>query len=267
MVGSALTPVLLQQGHTVCILTRDQRESSIPGLRYQRWDVHDETIDAATIAKADAIVHLAGANVGEKRWTHKRKQEILQSRVQTGELISRSLQKLPHHISVVISASGMGWYGPLTDDKKEKGFTETDPSSPDFLGEVCRQWEGALEGVKSTSARLVIYRFGLILSNQGGVFPAFLKPIRFGMAPIPGNGKQFMSWIHIKDAVRLILLALENKNISGVYNGAAPGVVSSDELIRTIGKASGKKTSHPACTGAFIKTRTGGDECGAIEVG
>jgi uncharacterized protein (TIGR01777 family) len=184
----------------------------------------------ARIASADYIIHLAGANVAEKRWTDKRKKEIVESRTQSGALLVTSLQQIPNKVKAVISASAMGWYGPDTTQSRQHGFKEDAPPANDFLGNTCKLWEESIKPVETLGKRLVVFRFGIVLSNGGGALQEFKKPLKFGIAAIIGNGKQIISWIHIDDLCRLLLFALEHENISGVYNAVAPQTISNKAI-------------------------------------
>jgi uncharacterized protein (TIGR01777 family) len=234
MIGMALTRSLISKGYSVIILTRDKSgKHPKENLSYAEWDIDKAIIDEHAIASADYIIHLAGAGVADKRWTAKRKKEIVDSRVKSGQLLVKAMSEIPNKVSAVISASAIGWYGP--DGNKGRPFVETDPASDAFLGMVCRQWEAAIQPVTELGKRLVIFRTGIALSNTGGAFPEFKKPLKFRVATILGNGKQIVSWIHIDDLVRLYESALENPKWKGVYNAVSPGPVSNKELMHTIG--------------------------------
>ena len=144
LVGKALTKYLSNKGYSITILTRHlpKNKQQTPNIQYAQWDVNYQTIDITAVCNADYIIHLAGANVAEKRWTKKRKQEIVDSRVKSTALLAKTLQNNPHKLKAFISASAIGWYGA---DKPEKIFTEDDPPATDFLGETCKQWEEALK--------------------------------------------------------------------------------------------------------------------------
>jgi len=239
LVGQALTEALLQQGFQVIILTRDvgnRPAITHENLRFAKWDIRQQIISREAIAEADFIIHLAGAPVADKRWTPRRKQEILQSRTESSKLIVDSLKTIPNHIKTVISASAIGWYGSdrQAPEKNQpiEGFQETDPAANDFLGQTCRQWEAAIEPVSfMEDKRLVKLRLGIVLSNSGGALKIFKKPLSFGIAPIMGSGNQMMSWIHIDDLVRLFLFALDKDTLSDAYNAVAPHPVSNKEFI------------------------------------
>ena len=242
MIGKALTQALIERGFNVIILTRhvnDKPKTKNDKLSYAAWDVRKQTIDKNAIAKADYIVHLAGANFADKRWNEKVKNEIVSSRVDTAKLIIESLKIIPNKVKTVISASGISWYG-ADDIKISKPFTETDPPANDFMAQTCQQWEAAIEPASFLGKRLIKFRIGPVLSTGGGAYAEFRNPIKFGVVGIIGSGKQIMSWIHIDDLVRAILFSMETEQMEGVYNAVSPGPVSNKELILEIAKSTGK---------------------------
>lgn len=238
LIGTALTKALLGKGYSVTILTR-KKKKPFPGTgpqpHYAEWDTEKGFIEEQAVRTADHIVHLAGANAGEKKWTRKRKQEIINSRVKTAELIVKSLQEIPNQVQSVISSSAIGWYGP-DDPLRPVPFTEEFPPADNFLGSTCRLWEQAVNPVSKLGKRLVIFRTGMVLSRQAGYYKELRKPISFGLATILGNGRQVVSWIHVDDLVRMYIKAIETDQLSGVYNAVAPHPVSNKELALAIGK-------------------------------
>ncbi len=233
MIGKAITKVLLTRGHTVIILTRNDTNKKLTtgNLSYARWNVQNLTIDKESIAKADYVIHLAGAGVAEKRWSKKRKQEIVDSRVKSGELLVKTLNEIPNNVKAVISASAIGWYGSDPVIPNPHPFTEDAMASNDFLGTACKQWEESIEPVAKIVKRVVKFRIGIVLSKEGGALKEFEKPLYFGIATILGSGKQAISWIHIDDLARLFIAAMENENMNGIYNAVSPCPVSNKELI------------------------------------
>lgn len=232
MIGKALTHALLEKNYKVIVLSRqfNQRQTETTNLSYAAWNVDGQTIDKEAISKADYIIHLAGAGVADKRWTKKRKQEIINSRVRSGELLAKALQDIPNKIKAVICASAIGWYGADPVIPNPKPFREDDPHDISFLGETCKQWEESVDPVKKSGKRLVKLRTGIVLSNEGGALKEFKRPLLFGLAAILGDGKQMISWIHIDDLVRLYITAIEDETLNGVYNAVAPKPVSNKEL-------------------------------------
>ncbi len=247
MIGTALSRLLLQQGYDVIILSRNPietasnyRASALQNsfrpsgkIFYARWDTDKMYIDAQALTQADYIVHLAGEGVAKKRWTKKRKEEIRKSRTQTSELLFQALSTQPNKVKAVVSASAIGWYG----EDSGTPFVETDPASQNFLGETCKAWEESIEKVVSLGKRLVKYRLGLALSNEGGALVEFKKPARLGVAAILGSGNQVYSWIHIDDLCRAFVHAIETKEMNGVYNLVAPEPVTNKEMILGVAKS------------------------------
>lgn len=238
MIGQALSRVLLDRGYELIILTRNPRAGKKPiaGLQYASWDPARGTIDPWVIEKADHIIHLAGAGIADKRWTKKRKAEIASSRVEGGLLLFRQLAHHPNQVKSVVSASAIGWYGPDPGIPNPVPFTEEAPAYPDFLGNTCKLWEESIDPVSKLGIRLVKLRIGIVLSPEGGALKEFLKPIRWGVAGIPGSGRQVMSWIHITDLVNAIITAMENEAMNGVYNAVAPAPVATGKLIKELAR-------------------------------
>ena len=232
MIGKALTEALLEKNYKVIILSRKvaSQQPINENLLYAEWDIPNQIIDKIAIERADYIIHLAGAGIADKRWTKKRKQEIVDSRVKSGDLLTKTLQEIPNKVKAVISASAIGWYGADPVIPNPKPFTEDDPADSSFLGETCKQWEESTEPVTQLGKRSVKLRTGIVLSKQGGALKEFEKPLRFGIAAILGNGRQVYSWVHIDDLVRLYITAIEDDNMRGAYNAVTPKPVSNKEL-------------------------------------
>ncbi|NBR57210.1 MAG: TIGR01777 family protein [Chitinophagia bacterium] len=236
MVGTSLTQLLLSKGYQVIILTRKPQTSPIPNLTYAVWDIAKGTIDPLAFEKADAIVHLAGAGVADKRWSKKRKQEIVDSRVMSGALLVKYLTAHTHQVKTVVTASAIGWYGPDTEQSLQYGFTETDPVDAAFLGDTCKQWEDSVKPIETLGIRLVTLRIGIVLNKQGGALAEFIKPAKFGLATIFGTGNQMVSWIHQNDLCKMILFGIQTASLKGVYNAVSPDPTSNKDLIIAITK-------------------------------
>jgi uncharacterized protein len=240
-VGKALTGALLQKGYKVIVLSRSKTVApAVANLSYAQWDVAEQYIDKEAIQQADYIVHLAGAGVADKRWTAKRKNEILESRVASSQLLIEALRTTNNKVKAVISASAIGWYGADVQMPNPVPFQENAPPAHDFLGTTCKKWEDSIEPVTSLNKRLVKLRTGIVLGKGAGAFHEFEKPLKLGVAAILGGGKQMVSWIHLHDLVNLFITAIENENWNGVYNAVAPTPVSNKELILAIAKARNK---------------------------
>jgi uncharacterized protein (TIGR01777 family) len=240
LVGTAITHEMVNKGYHVIILTRDlQKVKQQPKISYAEWDVEKQTIDEKAIQSSDFIIHLAGANIAGKRWAKKRKLELVDSRVRSGALIVKALLEIPNKVQAVIAASAIGWYGsdPLVPGSRP--FVENDPADLSFLGNTCQQWETAIAPVTGTGKRLVIFRMGIVLSNESGAYAEFKKPLKFGITAILGEGTQVISWIHVADIARLYLYAIENNKLHGIYNAVSPQPVSNRVLIHQMSKTTG----------------------------
>jgi len=261
MIGSHLQKFLIEKDYKIIVLVRDNAKEKSPSntnISFAKWNVEKGEIDKAAIAQSDYIIHLAGANVAEKRWTNKRKKEIVESRTKSGDLIIKSLKEIPNKIKAVVSASAIGWYGPDTTQSSKNGFKEDEPAATDFLGATCKLWEQSIQPVSTLYKRLCILRFGIVLSEKGGALEEFKKPLKFGVASILGNGKQVISWIHVNDLCRLLLFAIENENVSGIYNAVAPNAVTNKVLTLTLAKQMRNKLFIPVHVPAIVlKTMLG----------
>ena len=238
LVGQALSRLLTEVGYRVIILSRRSGTATDNELiSYAQWDVARQTIDVEALQQADYIVHLAGANVADKRWTNARKKEIINSRTKSSELLYNALEKHPNKVRKVISASATGYYG----ENQGHPFIESDPPGTDFLGTTCVLWEESVLRMKQLGKKIVILRTGIALSKEGGALKEFYKPLKFGFATILGNGEQYISWIHLHDLVRLYLSAIVNHELEGIYNAVAPNPVHHKELVMAMAKvAKGK---------------------------
>ena len=232
MIGTALTRLLLDRGYQVVILSRSPPHGSTnPNLRYAAWLPDNQTIDTKAVQEADYIVNLAGAAIGDKRWTAARKKEIVDSRVNSATTLVKALKETPNKVKAVVQAAGTDWYPKDPAIPNPKPFIETDPHGQHFLGRFCEQWEGSIQPVTALGKRLVILRTGLVVSKTGGAMDRFEKPVRFGFAAILSSGEQMISWIHIDDLCRLYLHAIETEQLQGVFNAVAPGPVSNKTLM------------------------------------
>lgn len=253
MVGRHLTQLLVVKGYEVIIVSRTpSTKRPHAKVAYALWDIDKQEIDAEALAKADHIIHLAGAGVADKKWTEERKQEIVESRTKSSATIATALQQLPNKVQTVISASAIGWYGADTQESLTKGFTENAPADTEFLGETCRLWEQSIEPVAQLGKRLVKLRIGIVLSNDGGALVEFKKPLQFGIAGILGSGKQVVSWVHIEDLCRLFVYAIENPNLHGAYNAVATNPITNKQLTITLAKITRSSFYIPMHVPTFV---------------
>ncbi len=248
-VGKYLTKLLTAQGNEVIIFTRDPNKYAASGkVTYAAFDAKRGNCDIEALKKLDSVVHLAGAGIADKRWSDARKKEILDSRVESTNLLTSTLKAHASHCKTFVAASATGFYGP--DSRPNQPFTEQAAPYNDFLGETCNTWENASKK-GAEFMRTTLLRFGIVLGKESGAFPEFVKPMAFGIMPILGSGKQMVSWIEVEDLARLILFAIDNEQVSGIYNAVSPNPVSHRELMNTIAKAKGG-LKIPAPVPAFV---------------
>jgi len=231
MIGKELIKTLLTSGHNVSILSR--RPVKTKKIQVYLWDVYKQTIDQSCLDGIDTIVHLAGENIADKKWTKERKQQIIDSRVLSTNLLYKTLKETPNQVKDFISASAVGYYGDCGDEilteQSEKGYG--------FLAECCAQWEAAVDKGKSLSLRIVKLRTGFILKKGEGGLASMEKPIRFFVGAPLGTGKQWVPWIHIKDMINIYLFAIEHPVMMGAFNACAPYPVTNQTLTRSIAKS------------------------------
>jgi uncharacterized protein (TIGR01777 family) len=247
MIGKALTTQFLEKGYKVIVLSRQDKRSQRLNLSFAKWDVEKGEIVKDAIEQANIIVHLAGEGVADKRWTVKRKQAIVDSRVRSGNLLVKALTENKHQVTTLIAASAIGWYGPDTPTSLENGFIETDPADDSYLGNTCKLWEASTEAIGGMGVRIVRLRIGIVLNKRGGALAEFLKPAKFALATILGTGKQIVSWIHHQDLCKMMLFAIETQAIQGVYNAVSPNPVTNKKLVLTIAK-----NKYPIYFPAFV---------------
>jgi hypothetical protein len=240
LVGQALTQLLLKEGYQVSYLSRS--EQNIPNIKTYLWDVKKQTIDAQAIQKADAIIHLAGAGVAEERWTNSRKQEILESRTDSTTLLVKALKDTSHAVKTFISASAIGYYGL---DTGSTLINEDSQAGNDFLAEVTKSWERSVEDISDLGIRTTKLRIGVVLSEKGGALPKIMQPVKFGAGAALGSGKQYMSWIHIKDLARMFLFVLQQDKMEGIYNAVGPNPLNNAEITQAIAKTLGRPLFLP----------------------
>jgi len=229
LVGKYLCKRLKEKEYDVAILSsKRKQEGEIPTYT---WDLDKKEIQKEAIDTVDYIIHLAGANIGDKRWTAKRKQLIIDSRVKTGQLIFSKIKEQNKDLKAFISASAIGYYGTITLDKI---FTEADPPANDFLGDTCRQWEQMTDRFKDLGIRAVKIRTGVVLTGQGGALSKMTAPVKMGIGSAVGNGRQYLPWIHIDDLCDIYIKAIEDTQMKGAYNAVAPDQKTNKEFTQTI---------------------------------
>jgi len=230
LVGAALRDALRAHGHVCHPLVRTLSTLEHDAIT---WDPAHGVLDAEALEGHDAVVHLAGEPIADGRWTPIKKQRILESRVQSTQLITERLAGLARPPKVLISASAIGYYGNRGAEALEEGA----PAGTGFLSEVCQAWEDATAAASASGIRVVNLRIGLVLSPKGGAFARMLTPFRLGLGGPLGSGQMYMSWITLDDLVRAICFAIENETLSGPLNAVAPNPVTNKEFTRALARA------------------------------
>lgn len=235
LIGTVLSKNLKAQGHTVYPL----RRNTTAGKHFWKPDEGQIHLDEET--KIDAVIHLAGENIADTRWTQKKKERILNSRVHGTRLLAETLSQLKHKPEVLISGSAIGYYG----DTGNNIVDEDSPRGEGFLSDIATQWEAATQAAEDAGIRTIHIRTGIVLSPDGGVLQKMLFPFTMGLGGVVGNGQQYMSWISIDDVVAIIETMLLNKEMNGPYNLVAPNPVTNYTFTKSLGKVLRRPTVSP----------------------
>ena len=238
LVGSAVVAVLSAAGHEVVPLVR---RAPAPGEKAVRWDPVRREIDAAGLEGHDAVLHLAGENVGSGRWTTARKAAIRDSRVNGTHLLCDVLAGLARPPETLACASAVGYYG----DRGEETLTEESPPGTGYLADVCREWEAASGPAARKGIRVVALRIGMVLSSKGGALPRMLPLFRAGLGGVIGTGSQYVSWVALDDLPGIFLHAVQRGDLSGPVNAVAPRPVTNREFTEALGKVLSRPTPLP----------------------
>jgi uncharacterized protein (TIGR01777 family) len=226
LIGTMLRKSLAEAGHRVTALVRRP-----PGPGEIRWDPAGSGLDPASLRGVDAVVHLAGENLAEGRWTDDRKRKILESRKLGTRLLAEAMARAPGGPRTLVSASAIGYYGERGDEE----LTEASPPGTGFLPEVCVAWEAATAPAAAAGLRVVQVRTGLLLTPAGGLLPRILPPFRLFVGGRLGDGQQWMSWISAADLLGVYRQALEG-DLIGPVNAVAPGAVRNEQFTRVLAK-------------------------------
>lgn len=239
MIGRALAEDLAKDGHEVILLSRGSRPAAgLPqGVRVEKWDGRTAQGWGKLADGADAIVNLAGENLSAGRWTAKRKQAILESRVNAGAAVVQAVEQALIKPRVLIQASAVGGYGA----SETELFGEDAPLANDFLGGVVQAWEASTRTVEALGVRLAVARIGVVLSTRSGALPRMLLPFKFFVGGPLGSGRQWLSWVHQEDMVRALRFLIETPTAQGFFNISAQSVTN-----REFGRAIGKVMRRPA---------------------
>jgi hypothetical protein len=240
LIGTALLAALRRRGDQAIAVVRPQSAASGDTIE---WDPERNTIDAAAFEGLDAVVHLAGTSIGDKRWTPEQKRRVVESRTGPTTLLAETLAGLAQPPRVLVSGSAIGWYG----NRGAEVLTEASPppSPSNFLADVCVQWEGATAPAEAAGIRTVHLRTGVVLAAEGGVLKRMVLPFRLGLGGRIGSGQQYLSWIALDDEIGAILHAIEHSEISGPLNATAPTPATNAELTATLGRVLKRPTRIP----------------------
>lgn len=252
MVGTALERSLRQDGVRVVRLVRSRSEVG-PDARF--WAPSDRILDPAHLADADAVVHLAGMNIGDKRWTDDVKRQVKASRVDGTRLLAKTLAGMTQgRPATLISASAVGYYG----DTGDRVVDERAPLGSGFLADVCQAWEAELEPAREAGVRVAVARLGVVLDKQGGVLAKMLVPFKLGVGGAIGSGKQGLPWVSLHDVVRALRFLLVHPELRGPFNVVGPETLDNAGFTRTLGAYLRRPTILPL-PGFMARAGLGGE--------
>lgn len=251
-VGRTLTKALVEKGHEVTILSRKSQKSNTPGINYVQGNPMTRGVWQDAASQHECLINLAGENVFG-RWTRAKKKVIHDSRIITTANLVEAVSRRQGKETRFLSASAVGYYGHHGDEK----ITEKSPAGFDFLASVGRQWEAEAKKAETFGAGVVLCRFGVILGKNGGVLEKMLPIFSIGLGSALGSGKQWFSWIHLDDLVRIFLFLLDHPEIKGPVNCTAPNPVRNSEFSKTLAEVLDRPHFMPKVPGLVIKTLMG----------
>lgn len=247
LVGTALKSYLEKEGHEVAVLSRTKNLK----VKSFHWSPSKNEIDIESLKWADSVIHLAGAGIVDKKWTKSRKKVLVESRVNTANLIYNSIKENKIKIKSFVSTSGINYYGTETTDQI---YSEDDKAGNDFVSQLCVEWEKAALQFKELSIPTTILRTGIVLSKDGGALTKMAKPIKIGIGSPLGTGKQYVPWIHIHDLCALFSNSISKvKYANEIINAVAPQHITNKELTDTIAKVINKKIWAPNVPAFVLK--------------
>ena len=252
LVGKSLCDLLSKNGFEVCMLSRASNSTS----KFQtfEWDIEKGFIEDGALKNVDFIVHLAGAGIGDQKWTHERKKDIVDSRVDSAKLLLQKCKEQHIKPKGFISSSAVGWYGGVT---TQKIFIESDPHYNDFLGNTCKVWEDAADEFSELGSRVVKLRTSVVLAKNGGALQKLVPLVKSGFGSAVGTGKQYMPWIHIDDLCKMYLKALQDGKLSGAYNAATNDFRTNQSFMKTLAQVLNKPFFMPKVPGFMLKLMLG----------
>ncbi|MFN0187123.1 MAG: TIGR01777 family oxidoreductase [Bacteroidia bacterium] len=225
LIGRCLTALLLERGYAVSWLSSSGKQEN--GIPVYKWNPAEGVMDTHALENCDVIINLSGASISNHAWTKSYRKKVIESRTTSARCILKALKENTNQVSVLISSSAIGFYG----DRKDEILTEESAKGNDFLAESTVEWEKAYH---ESSIRTILFRIGVVLSKNGGALKEMSASIPFGICPVLGNGKQYISWIHIDDICLQMIHGIENKNMHGVYNAVSSEPARMIDFMRTL---------------------------------
>ena len=251
MIGKRLTALLLQEGYAVTHLSRSKKADNVKTFF---WDPYRKEMDNNALENVDAIVHLAGAGVAEKRWNEKWKKEILASRTETTRFLKEMLERQPNSVTTFISSSGISYYGL---ENSHTGFMESDPAGTDFMASVTIDWEAEADKISGHGRRVVKLRTGVVLGRDSIALNKLAMPVKFFVGAPIGTGNQYFNWIHIDDLCAIYIKAIRDVSMTGAYNAVAPHPVTNREMTKEIAVALKRPLWLPPVPGFVVRIIAG----------
>lgn len=249
-VGKHLISFLVEKGYSINVLTRKVNFKISENFQFFQWDIEQQYIDKNAFKSVDTIINLTGANIGEKKWTEKRKREIINSRIKSIDLLYHYVSENKLNINTFISSSAVGFYGAVTSNEI---FKETSKSGNDFLASVCQIWETKAMKFNELGIRTVLLRKGVIIGKDGGIYQKLSPLVNLGIKVSLGSGKQYLPWIDIRDLVRLYEFLISDSKIEGIYNAVSNEYITMNEFSKTLLKSFGKRSILPNAPSFIIR--------------
>lgn len=225
LIGKRLTTLLLEKGYEVAWLSRST--TPVDGITSYLWDTELGKMDVQALENCDVIINLSGASISNHAWTKSYRKKVIESRTKSAACILNALKENKNQVRVLISSSAIGYYG----DRNEEMLTEESVTGNGFLAESTVEWEKAYQ---DSSIRTILFRIGVVLSKNGGALKEMSASIPFGICPVLGNGKQYLSWIHIDDICLQMIHGIENSNMHGVFNAVSPEPSRMNDFMRAL---------------------------------
>ncbi len=254
-IGKHLAKYLLGQGHSLIVLSRNPQSQHYPPNESYRelfWDGHEPEPWSTGCAGADVVINLSGASIADRRWSPKRKQELIDSRVDTTKALLQAITRWKNTPQTFITASGIGFYG----DTGSKNVDEQTPAGTGFLGDLSQKWEQAAQEGESLGMRVVQIRFGMVLGLNGGALPKMKLPFQWFVGGPILPGTQYVSWIHIEDLVKMIHWCMNETSLHGPINGVSPSPVTMKEFCAVLGRTMNRPSLFPV-PGFVLKVALG----------